>query len=198
MSDDLTKTAPVVTSVKEPEAAPPTLPDGSPDDDALNNLVVRGKDGDPLPDPKAVEMRERESYERVVEGLHMAADAAKHLARREPQRFAMWMQMSTNLETVRKIAIQHAGIEDTIPKALGDVRGDALDYGEARKRFRDGVKQAAGGCRQIALVHRGEVEWARMAHKLDRLERSTVRAPLLHPGPLQAPGLILPGTETRH
>lgn len=178
-----------IVKVTEPAAPPATLPDGSPDDDAQNNLVIRGRDGDPLPDPKAVTMRERESYERVVEGLKIAADAAKHCARREPQRFAMWMGISTRLDNVRRAAVEKAGLSAVIvQRETGDVHGAAMDWTDARKRFRDGLKQAAGGCRQIAVVHRAEPLWLLVARQIEDLEQKTVRAPLLHPGPLQALG----------
>jgi hypothetical protein len=145
----------------------PTLADGSPDDDAQNNLVVRGKDGDPLADPKSVAMIEYESYERVVEGLKIAADAAKHLARREPNRKSMWIVMAGKLDQVRRIAVQHAGIGLVLKeKETGDVRGNGLELIDARMRFRNGLKQAEGGCRQLGVAHRGELIWAKMSYQL--------------------------------
>lgn len=177
--------------ILDTSAPVPTLADGAPDDDAQNNLVVRGRDGDPLPDPKSVEMRERESYERVIEGLKIAADAAKHLARREPQRLSMWMVMSTKLDQARKIAVQKAGIEfDGKVRESGDVRGEGLDWTDARNRFRFGLKQAEGGCRQLAVVHRGDYEWTKMAMSLHDLHQKVRRPPVLRPDP--ASKLILP------
>lgn len=159
-------TTPDPTTLKH-DGPLPTLADGSPDDDAQNNLVMRGSDGDPLADPKSVAMIEYESYERVVEGLKIAADAAKHLARREPNRKAMWMVMSTKLDQVRRIAVQHAGIGLVMKqKQTGDVHGEGLGLIDARMRFRSGLKQAEGGCRQLGVAHRGEMIWARMSYQL--------------------------------
>lgn len=174
----------------------PTLPDGSPDDDAQNNLVVRDTNGDPLPDPKAVAMREREAYERVVEGLAIAADRAKHCARREPERLAMWMQMAANLDQVRRMAVQMAGITDTITlNPTGDVRGEGMGWGDARKQFADGLKQAAGGARQLAIVFRGDPMWLKLARQIEGLGDKAKRKPLLQPvphGTERTGGLILP------
>lgn len=201
MSDETTKLAPPAApvAVAEPPAPapPPTLADGTPDDDAQNNLVQRDKNGDPLPDPKAVAMRERESYERVVEGLAKAADRAKHCARREPNRLAMWMGIAQILDQVRRIAVQLAGIEHTIKlKETGDVRGDAMQWIDARKEFTEALKQAAGGCRQLAVVHRSEPMWLKLARQIEQLGDKAKRPPLLHPacdvptGYIPRPGLL--------
>lgn len=181
---------------KAHETPPPTLADGSPDDEAQNNLVARDARGDPLPDPKAVAMRERESYERVVEGLAKAADRAKHCARREPARQVMWMGLAQRLDQVRRIAVQLAGIDDTVTlKESGEVHGDGMEWIEARKDFAEALRQAAGGCQQLAVVHRSEPLWLRLARQIDDLARSVRRKPLLHPG--SAAGLILPPHMTR-
>jgi hypothetical protein len=188
MSDD---TAPTRISVTEPDAPPPTLEDGSPDDDAQNNLIVRDEHGDPLPDPKAVVMRERDSYERVVEGLAIAADRAKHCGRGEPRRFAMWNALADKLDKVRKVAVEMAGLSDKPVLQSGEVRGEAIDWLTAKRQFSDGLKQAAGGARQIAIVHRGDAMWLKIARQIDQLADSTKRSPILQPR-LGPGGLLLP------
>jgi hypothetical protein len=185
MTDDA---APPRISVAEPESvyAPPTLEDGSPDDDAQNNLIVRDANGDPLPDPNSVVMRERDSYERVVEGLAIAADRAKHCGRGEPMRMAMWNALAHKLDLVRKVALEMAGLPG---KQSGDVRGEAIDWLTAKRQFSEGLKQAAGGARQIAVVHRGDVMWLKIARQIDQLADSAKRSPILRP---DARGLLLP------
>lgn len=153
-------------------------------DDEQNNLVVRDKNGDPLPDPKAVVMREKDSYERVIEGLHMAADAAKHCARQELVRFQMWTALAVKLDLVRKTACEMAGMSDKVEKESGEVIGPGMEWLEARKRFTEGLKQAAGGCRQIAVVHRGDVAWLDMTRKIETLAQSVSRRPYLYPEPM--------------
>jgi hypothetical protein len=150
-------------------------------DDEANNLIVRDKEGNPLPDPKAVMMRERESYERVVEGLKIAADAAKHCAKKEPSRAQMWLAMASRLDQVRRVAVDMAGISDTYEKQTGDVIGQGMEWLDARKRFSEGLKQAAGGARQIAVVHRSEIQWLQIAHQVEQLSQSVSRKPILSP-----------------
>ncbi len=177
MTNEPTISTPDPETIKQ-DGPLPTLADGSPDDDAQNNLVVRGSDGDPLPDPKSVAMIEYESYERVIEGLKIAADAAKHLARREQHRRSMWIVMAGKLDQVRRIAVQHAGIGLVLKeKETGDVHGEGLNWSDARQRFRYGLKQAEGGCRQLGVVYRGELIWVRMASQLRDLHDKVREAP---------------------
>ena len=170
-------------SVAEPESvyAPPTLEDGSPDDEAQNNLVQRDEQGNVVQDESAVQMLERDSYERVVEGLAIAADRAKHCARGEPSRFSMWMALADKLDKVRKAAVELAGLSEKPVQQSGDVRGEAIDWLTARKQFNEGLKQAAGGARQIAIVHRGDAFWLTIARQIDQLADSTKRSPILRP-----------------
>ena len=65
-----------------------------------NNLVVRGQDGDPL--PTGTKMIEVESYERVIEGLKMAADACAHLAKHEPLKASVWSEIAQILDKMRR------------------------------------------------------------------------------------------------
>lgn len=183
-------------SVSEPEAvhAPPVLEDGSPDDDAQNNLVQLGENGDPLPDPKSVEMRERQSYERVVEGLAIAADRAKHCARTETARFHMWMRLALNLDKLRRTAVELAGLSDKPVQESGEVRGAQISWLRAKREFSEGLKQAAGGARQIAIVHRGDVMWLTIARQIDQLADSAKRPPILQPQ-FSPGGLLLPAGQ---
>lgn len=191
MSDEPIITTPDPRAV-QPEGPAPTLADGSPDDDAQNNLVLRGRDGDPLPDPKSVAMIEYESYERVIEGLKIAADSAKHLARREPQRKAVWLSMSIKLDQVRRIAVQYAGLGLVLKeKETGEVHGEGLEWRDARTRFRYGLKQAEGGCRQLAVSHRGDIAFSKMANELHALHDKMRPVPTFQQ-PQADGGLLLP------
>lgn len=153
-------------------------------DDEQNNLVVRDQNGDPLPDPKAVVMREKDSYERIRDGLHMAADGAKHCARQELVRFQMWMALAEKLDLLRKAACEMAGLSDRVERQSGEVIGEGMGWLEGRKRFTEGLKQASGGCRQIGVVHRGDIAWLDMARKIDVLSQSVSRKPYLYPEPM--------------
>jgi hypothetical protein len=132
-------------------------------------LVVRGADGDPL--PQGTRMIEKESYERIIEGLKMAADAASRLARLEREHVEYWQGWRRRLDAIRKIAIQVAGLGDVIkfnetPISYG---GDPGAWKPARAMFREGIKQAAGGARQLATCFRGDLVWSRMAASLESI-----------------------------
>lgn len=154
---------------KKPPADPGTA--------EANDLVVRGADGDPLPDPEATTMIERESYERVIEGVKSAADAAAHLALTEPENSGIWGGMARRLDTVRRIAVRTAGIEDNInQKETERVRKKPMAWKVARERFREGLKQAEGGMRQLGVCHRGDIAWLTMADVVADLQRKLAGA----------------------
>lgn len=116
-------------------------------------------------------MNERQSYERVVEGLKISSDAAAHLAKIEPESTKQWMAMAKKLDQARRIAVQHAGLGLAMrEKETSEVRGDPMHWKIARDRFREGLVQAAGGMRQLATCHRGDFIWSRMATDLEMLE----------------------------
>jgi hypothetical protein len=136
-----------------------------------NDLVVRGPDGDPLPDPRAIVMLERESYERIIEGLKIAADAAMHLAAQELENMSAWLRLAAKLDQVRRAAVQVAGIDSPSKQRETErLRGNALPWRDARGRFREGIKQAAGGMRQLATCFRMELLWLRMARDLEQMQ----------------------------
>lgn len=136
-----------------------------------NDLVVRGEDGDPIADPVSVRMFEKDSYERVIEGLKIAADAAAHLVRTENEHAAYWNKQRRNLDMVRKICMQYAGLEASITfKETNEMRNTSgLSWRQGRDRFRDGIKQVAGGMRQLATCHRKDLVWAKMAADMESM-----------------------------
>lgn len=117
-------------------------------------------------------MNERQSYERVIEGLKMISDACAHLIKHEPGNAGQWRGYLTRFDQARRICVQHAGLALTMKeKQTDDVRGDPMAWRKARERFLEGVEQAAGGCRQLATCHRGDLWWSQMAETLDSMAR---------------------------
>lgn len=144
-------------------------------------------------------MNERQSYERVVEGLKIASDAAMHLTKLEARNGKQWRFIGGNLDQVRRACVQHAGLGLTMKeRQTEEVRGDPMRYRIARDRFREGLMQAAGGMRQLATCHRSDFWWAKCADELEKLElniRNPKRQRLV--GPTGSP-LILPPGFVRH
>lgn len=179
-----------------------------------NDLVVRGPEGDPLPRSNAVRMIECESYERVIEGLKMAADACMHLAKAEAAHGQTWKDIGAALDKMRLEACRLAGLGLVMAQnETQAMRGEPLSWRRARERFLDGIRQATGGMRQLATCFRGDFHWSLMAQQLERRERSfrnLLAGPrrILAPTPQQAallqrrlvvqPRLILPPGLTRH
>lgn len=160
-----------------------------------NDLVVRDKGGDPV--SLGTKMTERESYERVIEGLKMAADAAQHLAGEEPESSGLWRGLSSRLDQVRRICVQMAGIGLTIRENETAVKhgGQTMGYKPARTRFREGLQQAGGGMRQLATCFRGDLTWSKVAGQVEEMERNMAMLPQLGgrgPGRRAQSRLILP------
>lgn len=163
---------------EDKEAAP-----GTPE---ANDLIVRGSDGDPL--PAGTRMDDFQSWERVHEGLKLAADAAQHLARWEKEHSEKWRGLSFRLDKVRLIAVQKSGYGLSIrEKKTEEVRGNVLGFRNARERFREGLRQASGGMRQLASCHRGDIGWSMMANQMDDLVERCEPKKLP-----SVPGLIIP------
>lgn len=166
--------------------------------DPSNNLVQRGKDGDPLPDPRGTLMIERESYERVIEGLKMSADACMHLAKQEPKHCETWKSIGALLDRMRFDACKLAGLDLTMrQQETPGARGNPYAWRKARDRFLNGLEQATGGMRQLATCFRGDVMWAFYAQQLER-RKDGFRALLYGSKPRAVSRLILPPGYARH
>jgi hypothetical protein len=184
---DLDQAAGAATIAEAQASAAPAQPD---------TLLQVGADGDPL--PRGTRMQERESYERVVEGLKIAADAAMHRAPHEPELTAVWRQLAANLDQVRRIAVQHAGIGLLARERPTEIiRGDPMAWRASRDRFEDGLRQAAGGMRQLAVCFRGDVRWSQMANDVDAIGRKMRRRFSLAAA-RQAAALIMPAGARAH
>lgn len=148
--------------------------------------------GDPL--RQGTLMIERESYERVIEGLKIASDAAAHLAKYETGKaWEVWRKLANNLDQVRRIAVQKAGLGLAMKeRETTEVRGEPMPWRRAKDRFREGLIQAAGGMRQMATCFRGDFAWSRMATDLEQLDAkmrgATTRVPTLNGGLILPPG----------
>jgi len=182
----------------------------------MSDDIILGPDGKPAPEPEqriALDangdpvrqgslMDERQSYERVIDGLKMITDACAHLIRHEPLQAAQWRAFMVRFDKARRICVQHAGLGLAMKeRQTEDVRGDPLPWKRCRQRFLEGVVQAAGGCRQLATCHRGDLWWSTMAMTLDDMARklNQARRAAVHNAVRGVPReLILPEGFTRH
>lgn len=146
-------------------------------------------------------MDERQSMERVIEGLKMVSDACAHLIRHEPLKAEYWRGFVTRMDQARRICVQYAGLGLVMQQnETPELRGEPLPWRQCRQRFLDGVEQAAGGCRQLATCHRGDLWWSTMAMTLDDMARKlhAARRAAAKQAVREAPALILPPGYSRH
>ena len=134
-----------------------------------NNLVVRGSDGDPLPHPSGTRMIEKESYERVVEGLKMAADACQHIAKGETVQASTWIDIGQMLDKMRREAVALAGLDLAMKQnETRTMRGEPI-----RGRSRASVSLMASSKRPAAC---GNWRHASAAISIGRSWRSNLSA----------------------
>lgn len=160
-----------------------------------NNLVVRDAHGDPL--PLGTHMIEKESYERIIDGLKIAAEGAAHVSAHELRikdtiSCLKYAGIARRLDQVRLLAVELAGIDETAmtQKETVEVRGEPMRFLRAKHRLRDGLKQATGGFRQFATCHRGDLRWSKLAFSLEELQRKIDGKPSAIMRP--PAGLLLP------
>lgn len=173
-------------------------PDGNPAAPP-EHLIATDANGDPVRQGSL--MDERQSYERVIEGLKMISDACAHLIRHEPLKAEYWRGFQTRMDQARRICVQYAGLGLVLKEnETRELRGEPLPWRQCRQRFLDGVEQAAGGCRQLATCHRGDLWWSTMAMTLDDMARklNAARRAAVKQAVREAPSLILPPGFTKH
>ena len=139
-------------------------PTDDPEEDD-NALVERDAQGDVI--NPGTRLIEKESYERVIDGLRMAAEGCAHHAAHDP-REPFWRMMMGMYDKLRRMAIQQAGLDDVIRARETRLPGasDALGFQAAHARIYEGLVQAEGGMRQLGTCHRGDFVFARMAETL--------------------------------
>ncbi len=153
-------------------------------------LVEFGPDGDPVRDPRMTVLLEKESYERIIDGLKIAAEAAAHLERIDIRMAKGWDKRRTILDQVRKLCVHRSGIESVLTfKETAKVDGLPMDYRRARSRWNDGLRQASGGMRQLGTVFRQNAWYSHLANQLDELSEKTKQDVVSR---LKERGLMLP------
>lgn len=168
----------------------PILLDGKPVPEKKNAEGIQlDANGDPV--LQGTRLVEKESYERVIDGLRIAAEAAEHLVKSEPGNKVQWRGLSKKLDQARRICVQHAGIGLVMQqKQTQSVSGDPTDWRKARDRFRYGITQASGGCRQLGVCFRMDLWWSRMANELEMIE---IKLRPRSMAQISRPKLLLPG-----
>lgn len=110
-------------------------------------------------------MTERESFERIVEGLKSAADGARHLAFLfEDDRIDY---LAENFDRMRKLCVETAGAYS--PAAVEPtqiVRQSNILSTVALDRLLSGLRQAEGAAFQMATGHRGDAAWSKFAEAM--------------------------------
>lgn len=171
-----------------------TAPDGSPAPEPETKIEL---DANGNPVRQGSLMNERQSYERVIEGLRMISDACAHLIKHEPDNAPAWRGYMTRFDKARLICVQHAGLGLAMKQQeTPEQRGEPLPWRACRQRFLEGVLQAAGGCRQLATCHRGDIWWTQMAETLDGMARK-LRSYQMRAAKASIAKLILPEHLTR-
>ncbi len=137
-------------------------PNAEPDDDLPPDLSPPDA-LHPQDFPQAgTSMDERQSLERVVEGMKVAADGARHLAfHYEDDRFDY---VAENLDKIRAWSMELGG--NATPSAVRPtevVRSSPMPPAQALSRLLEGLKQAEGAAFQMATGHRADAAWTKVA-----------------------------------
>jgi hypothetical protein len=130
------------------------------DKDTIEDLDDPRPTEDVEQERRGTAMLEFESYERIVEGLLLASDAARHLAR--GQSADVWLRLAQYLDQLRRAMVQLAGFDrprDRRDTAAGAAVG--LSWSEAQSRLFAGLRDAEAGANQIALGQRLDLRWTR-------------------------------------
>jgi hypothetical protein len=121
-------------------------------------------------DRRGTLMRERESYERVIEGLKMASDGAQHLAQSRQQ--GNWRTLANVFDKIRTAVARLGGMRtegtDATP-SQEKFNADHMGVHAAYDRVYRGLDMAAKGARQVATCHRGDLRWSVYASKIEVL-----------------------------
>lgn len=143
-------------------------------------------------DKRGVLMRERESYERVIEGLKMASDGAHHL--HQSRQDGNWHQMTQIFDKLRAAIARLGGLSteavDSNPTTelwSAKTMGIHASY----DRVYRGLDMAQKGARQVASCHRGDLKWSMYAMAIEKLrDQSSV---LIRMKQAKSPIMLPPG-----
>jgi hypothetical protein len=92
---------------------------------APEQFIETDASGDPI--RQGTLMLEKESYERVIEGLRMTSDACAHLIRHEPLKADYWRGFMTRMDQARRICVQYAGLGLVMQQnQTAELRGEPL------------------------------------------------------------------------
>lgn len=123
-------------------------------------------------------MFEYESYERVVEGLKLASDGMRNMARfRDAD---LWNALAEFHDSLRKAIVQLAGLDRgaDAKETITQWGGGGISRTEAMTRITKGLKDAAAGANQIAQVQRKDPRWLRYANQFDSMRDKAQRLAL--------------------
>jgi hypothetical protein len=101
------------------------------------------------------------------------------------------------LDRMRLEARKLSGDKTASAEHTSDVNGAPINWRKARDRFLEGIRQATGGMRQLAVCFRGDFMWSMLAQQLERREQA-FRELLRGNDPQPMSSLILPPGFSRH
>ncbi len=114
-------------------------------------------------------MCEFESYERIIEGMKIASDGARHMARyANPD---PWNRYADFLDQVRRAMVQLAGFDrpEDARVSFQQFGGEGISRTAALSRIRTGLDGASAGARQIAQAQRMDLRWQIRANHINAL-----------------------------
>lgn len=159
--------------------------------DDFDPELIGGLPNEPVVvDQRGTRMLDVDSYQRIIESLKMAADAAYHLTERDPD----WRKIAKVFDKLRSELATLGGMStvaqdsvETIAKLSGQTMGVHVAY----DRVYQGLRGSAAAARQMATGHRGDLRWSAYATRLETL-RDKCGALIRMKRQNAAPLLILP------
>jgi hypothetical protein len=135
-------------------------------------------------------MDEGQSFSIIVDGLHEAADAGKHLAFLTQD--IRWARVAWALSNVRKAIVDRAQTGKNVAEINPDIPSASdRTITQCFVLHMRGLRQAVGGLRQVAVYHRSNESWLAWVRQLEEMERKAAvmlrrkGSPILMPGMMQ-------------
>lgn len=155
----------------------PALIGGLPQEDVVKEL-------------RGTRMLDIDSYQRIIESLKMAADAAYHLTERDPD----WRKIAKVFDKLRSELAKLGGMATEVQdsaETMAKLSGETMGTHQAYDRVYTGLRGSAAAARQMATGHRGDLRWSAYATRLETL-RDKCGALIRMKRQNAAPLLILP------